>query len=329
MVKKLKTQGKRILVIIPSCYSQQHSVPNSVRRRRGSASSGAGAGAGAGGGGSRTSSSSSSSSGATYASFEAAMASTAGLNTSSIHRPCYEDEEEKEVEKEEEVEGKDGDDDDEVEAEVAAAAVTSSTTTSFSLTTLLSAGIGVPPPPPRVAAAATDRSDDGATTTPSAASPPIWRATARNSHRRLDPLTKRDREFLAEMEDEGILYSVPYGAEDDWYWMYATVYEGRSKPALVVSNDLMRDHKLAFTDPKMFMRWRTSQIMYFGFSNAVVETSDTSSSSSEASMQSESEQTDEDPELYLYEPGRFHIKNCFCVLFPFKVYLFVYTFLFF
>jgi hypothetical protein len=322
MVKKLKTQGKRILVIIPSCYSQQHSVPNSVRRRRGSASSGAG---GRG--------SSSSSSGATNASFEAAMASTAGFNTSLIRRPCYEDGKEKEVEEEEELDEKDGDDD-EVEAEVAAAAVTSSTATSFSLNTLLSAGIGVPPPPPRAAVAATDRSDDGATATPSAASPPFWRATVRNSYRRLDPLTKRDREFLAEMEAEGILYSVPYGAEDDWYWMYATVYEGRSKPALVVTNDLMRDHKLAFTDPKMFMRWRTSQIMYFGFSNAVVETSDTSSSSSSSSgasmqSQSESEQTDDDPELYLYEPGRFYIKNCFCVLFPLGFYLFAYTFYFF
>jgi len=34
-----------------------------------------------------------------------------------------------------------------------------------------------------------------------------------------------------------------------------------------VTNDLMRDHKLAFLEPRPFIRWRTSHIVYFGMSS--------------------------------------------------------------
>lgn len=59
------------------------------------------------------------------------------------------------------------------------------------------------------------------------------------------------------------MYIVPPGADDDWYWMFLTVAEGRKKPAYVVTNDLMRDHKLAFMEPRPFYRWRMSHVMNF------------------------------------------------------------------
>jgi proteinaceous RNase P len=69
--------------------------------------------------------------------------------------------------------------------------------------------------------------------------------------------------ILKKYEDEKMLYVVPSGADDDWYWMYATVFEGRSKPAFVVTNDLMRDHRLAFMEPRPFIRWRSTHIINF------------------------------------------------------------------
>ena len=58
------------------------------------------------------------------------------------------------------------------------------------------------------------------------------------------------------------------GADDDWYWIMPTVVENRSSTAYVVTNDLMRDHRLAFLEPRPFIRWRTTQVMHFDFSKA-------------------------------------------------------------
>lgn len=63
-----------------------------------------------------------------------------------------------------------------------------------------------------------------------------------------------------------MLYAVPRGANDDWYWMYSTLYPGRKTQAFVVTNDLMRDHKVSFLAPSSFIRWRTSQIVYYSIS---------------------------------------------------------------
>jgi hypothetical protein len=91
------------------------------------------------------------------------------------------------------------------------------------------------------------------------------------SRRGLSPVSAEDCAVIRRLEEKGRLYVVPRGANDDWYWLYATIYEGRRSPALVVSNDLMRDHKVAFIEPKPFLRWRNSQITYFGLSKAVEE----------------------------------------------------------
>ena len=47
------------------------------------------------------------------------------------------------------------------------------------------------------------------------------------------------------------------------YWMYVTILEGREKHAYVVTNDLMRDHKLAFMEPRPFSRWRMTHVVNF------------------------------------------------------------------
>ena len=60
-----------------------------------------------------------------------------------------------------------------------------------------------------------------------------------------------------------MLYEVPGAADDDWYWIYATVYKGRKTHAYVITNDHMRDHRLAFLEPKPFYLWRESHILHF------------------------------------------------------------------
>lgn len=76
--------------------------------------------------------------------------------------------------------------------------------------------------------------------------------------------------ILAKFQEAGLLYAVPQGCYDDWYWVYATLYEGRRRPARVVSNDFMRDHRAAFPDIKTFLRWRSQHIVYYQLSRSVV-----------------------------------------------------------
>ena len=69
-----------------------------------------------------------------------------------------------------------------------------------------------------------------------------------------------------------MLYSVPNGADDDWYWMFVTVMEGfNERPGYVITNDLMRDHKLAFMEPRPFTRWRMSHVTHFEFIQVPVD----------------------------------------------------------
>lgn len=39
---------------------------------------------------------------------------------------------------------------------------------------------------------------------------------------------------MQRFEEEGMLYLVPQGADDDWYWIYSTVAENRKNIAYVV-----------------------------------------------------------------------------------------------
>ena len=96
-------------------------------------------------------------------------------------------------------------------------------------------------------------------------------STKSKKGRKLSYLTSEEADILEGFERDGMLYVVPQWANDDWYWMYATLDEGRKGLAQVVTNDLMRDHRLAFLEPRPFMRWRSSQVLHFDLSHAVAE----------------------------------------------------------
>jgi len=70
--------------------------------------------------------------------------------------------------------------------------------------------------------------------------------------------------IMKEWQDKGDIYIVPDQANDDWYWMYASVAFDAS-PAMVISNDMMRDHRLALLASRPFYRWRNTQIVGYGF----------------------------------------------------------------
>ena len=97
-------------------------------------------------------------------------------------------------------------------------------------------------------------------------------------------ITEEDWEILERFRRDNILYIVPQGANDDWYWMLTTLQE-RQKPSYVITNDLMRDHRAAFSDSRTFIRWRTTQIIHFDFSFAC-------------------ERDFDSPEIFLHEPGK-------------------------
>jgi len=99
----------------------------------------------------------------------------------------------------------------------------------------------------------------------------IPNSTKHKRGKKVSYLTAEDSIFLERLEREGMLFVVPQWANDDWYWMYATVNEGRQQMARVVTNDLMRDHRLAFLEPRPFIRWRNSQVIRFDLTHAAVD----------------------------------------------------------
>eukprot|EP01034_Spumella_vulgaris_P023915 gene23915-30194_t len=126
--------------------------------------------------------------------------------------------------------------------------------------------------------------------------------------RRREVVTEADKAVLKRLRDSNMLYVVPSGANDDWYWIYATLYKGRRSPAFVITNDLMRDHKVAFPEARTFMRWRTSQVVYFGLSSAVTEATEENNEQQQQQQHRDdlSDLYGEDvPEAFLYGPGDF------------------------
>lgn len=82
--------------------------------------------------------------------------------------------------------------------------------------------------------------------------------------RRRTALSDECLALMADWESRGMLYRAPDGANDDWLWMVATVaYD--NLPVLVVSNDLMRDHRLALLPEVPFLRWKRTQIIHYRF----------------------------------------------------------------
>jgi len=96
---------------------------------------------------------------------------------------------------------------------------------------------------------------------------------SKNFEKRAELVSKEDRAIIDKLKADKMLYVVPPGCNDDWYWMFATVSDGGDTRAHVVTNDLMRDHKVAFSPSQKhsdacFKRWRESNIIHFDFSKA-------------------------------------------------------------
>lgn len=76
-----------------------------------------------------------------------------------------------------------------------------------------------------------------------------------------DVVTDEDIAIVTEWERQDVLFVVPKNGSDDWFWMLASILPQMQR-AYVITNDLMRDHKVSFITPKPFMRWRASQIVF-------------------------------------------------------------------
>ncbi|XP_073056252.1 proteinaceous RNase P 2-like isoform X1 [Primulina eburnea] len=69
------------------------------------------------------------------------------------------------------------------------------------------------------------------------------------------------RELIEEWIDKGILYGTPYGSNDDWYWLYATV----KLKCFLLTNDEMRDHIFALLGSNFFFRWKERHQVRYTF----------------------------------------------------------------
>lgn len=85
----------------------------------------------------------------------------------------------------------------------------------------------------------------------------------KSNQRGLSYMSPEDVRLLEQLAKDDMLYTVPQGADDDWYWLFATVTEGRKESAYVVTNDMIRDHRLAFSDAKSYMRWKAAHMLHF------------------------------------------------------------------
>lgn len=61
------------------------------------------------------------------------------------------------------------------------------------------------------------------------------------------------------------LYVVPPDTRSSRFWLYATLYEGRRTPAMVVSNDSLLEHRALFPDIRFFQRWRAQHLVTYKF----------------------------------------------------------------
>jgi len=81
-----------------------------------------------------------------------------------------------------------------------------------------------------------------------------------------DALAPAGAAFLEGLRRAGELYTTPYGSNDDWYWLYATV--AARGAGLLVSNDELRDHIFQLLRPKHFLKWKQRHIARYGFAHA-------------------------------------------------------------
>jgi hypothetical protein len=100
---------------------------------------------------------------------------------------------------------------------------------------------------------------------------------------RTQKLSPSDLAFINKLVATKKMYVVPSGCLDDYYWMLSSVVEQKSgsnyvrqhvptddamgrfpglRP-LLVTNDQMRDHRLALLEPRLFRRWASCHIVKY------------------------------------------------------------------
>eukprot|EP00586_Coscinodiscus_wailesii_P006062 CAMPEP_0172489592 /NCGR_PEP_ID=MMETSP1066-20121228/19702_1 /TAXON_ID=671091 /ORGANISM="Coscinodiscus wailesii, Strain CCMP2513" /LENGTH=932 /DNA_ID=CAMNT_0013257569 /DNA_START=581 /DNA_END=3379 /DNA_ORIENTATION=+ len=108
---------------------------------------------------------------------------------------------------------------------------------------------------------------------------------------RKQTLSSSDQQILQEWNETGRVYNVPARCLDDYYWMLASVSNQTAvrrdtdlnvgvddvnerwpgtRPVLI-TNDLMRDHKMELLAPQLFRRWFSGHIVNYDFAAFVGE----------------------------------------------------------
>lgn len=85
-----------------------------------------------------------------------------------------------------------------------------------------------------------------------------------SSQRGHSSMSKKSRyiaDCVKKWRELGILYECQRGNNDDWYWLYATLWSG--KHCHVVTNDQMRDHHFQMLGPKEFLKWKERHQCFF------------------------------------------------------------------
>lgn len=70
-----------------------------------------------------------------------------------------------------------------------------------------------------------------------------------------------NRELLEAWVAQDMLYTTPYGSNDDWYWLYAAV----KLKCLLVTNDEMRDHIYELLGSSFFRKWKERHQVHYTF----------------------------------------------------------------
>jgi len=78
-------------------------------------------------------------------------------------------------------------------------------------------------------------------------------------------LSTADQKILNDLRSRKMLYSVPQASNDDWYWIHMVVTHERKAPAVIITNDKMRDHCFKFMDNRPLWRLQASQVVGFDF----------------------------------------------------------------
>ena len=80
-----------------------------------------------------------------------------------------------------------------------------------------------------------------------------------NRGKRFSQISITEKQIIDKLITEHMVYISPQNINDDWYFLFASVFQ-KNKEAYVVTNDMIRDHRLAFDSTRTFYRWRSSQV---------------------------------------------------------------------